>query len=220
MYTLENFDKVDLEEFLFQVEASFNIQLDWESLSVKMTFQELCKHITGKLSGQQTDDCTTQQAFYKLRASIVETLNLSPKEISINTPLDKLMTRKTRISDLKKITQRMGFESLSLQAPKLVLSFLSASWLASIIKLFFNWEVGLIGICFSFLGSWIAEKYGKELYLDTLGDWARLLTREHYFKSRKNPLTFNKNEVEKILTDWFCECFGVEKSELLGKTVH
>ncbi len=39
-------------------------------------------------------------------------------------------------------------------------------------------------------------------------------TRENYLKSRRNPNTFNKNEIEKVLTDWFSNDLDLDKSKL------
>ena len=40
------------------------------------------------------------------------------------------------------------------------------------------------------------------------------MTRENYLKSRRNSKTFNKNEIEKVLTDWFSNDLDLDKSKL------
>ena len=47
------------------------------------------------------------------------------------------------------------------------------------------------------------------LALQTVGQVAEKMAREHYVASRRNPETVNKNEIEKVLTDWFCGEFTI-----------
>ena len=86
--------------------------------------------------------------------------------------------------------------------------------LASIVGLFFNWQIGLLGLTISITGTWFANKIGNELDLQTVGQVAEKMTRENYLKSRRNPKTFNKMEIEKVLTDWFSNYFDIDKSKL------
>ena len=87
-------------------------------------------------------------------------------------------------------------------------------FLASLIGLYFNWQIGLLGLVFSIAGLWFANKIGKELDLQTVGQVAEKMTRENYLKSRRNPKTFNKKEIEKVLTDWFSNDLDLDKSKL------
>lgn len=67
---------------------------------------------------------------------------------------------------------------------------------------------------FSIAGLWLANKIGNELDLQTVGQVAEKMTRENYIKSRRNSKTFNKNEIEKVLTDWFSNDLYLDKSKL------
>lgn len=58
------------------------------------------------------------------------------------------------------------------------------------------------------------SKGGNELDLQTVGQVAEKMTRENYLKSRRNPKTFNKNEIEKLLTEWFSNDLDLDKSKL------
>jgi hypothetical protein len=86
--------------------------------------------------------------------------------------------------------------------------------LASIVEIFFNWQIGLFGLLFSIAGLWVANKIGNELDLQTVGQVAEKMTRENYLKSRRNPKTFNKKEIEKVLTDWFSHELYINKNKL------
>jgi hypothetical protein len=86
--------------------------------------------------------------------------------------------------------------------------------LASIVGLLFKRQIGLSGLAFSIIGLRLANKIGNELDLQTLGQVAEKMTRENYLHSRRNPKTFNKSEIEKVLTDWFSNDLGIDKSKL------
>lgn len=86
--------------------------------------------------------------------------------------------------------------------------------LTSLVGLFFNWQIGLLGLTFSIAGLWFANKIGNELDLQTVGQLAEKMTRENYLKSRRNPKTVNKNEIEKLLTELFIDDLGLDKNTL------
>ena len=89
------------------------------------------------------------------------------------------------------------------------------------VGLSFKWQYGLLGFLISIgglltsiSGLSFAYKIGNELDMQTVGQVAEKMTREYYLKSRRNPKTFNKSEIEKILTYWLTEDFGLDKSKL------
>lgn len=90
--------------------------------------------------------------------------------------------------------------------------------LASLIILFIDGPIGLSGLMFSIVGLWFAYNIANELDLQTVGQVAEKMTRENYLKSRRNPNTFNKSEIEKVLTDWFSNDLGLDKSKLTRET--
>lgn len=210
----ENIDSEDMQELLFKVEKSFDIKFgDTELLDIS-TFGELCDHITTKIELDNSGDCTSQQAFYKLRNSIQATLQVQNKTITPDTLLFDLLPRRGRLSATKKTEKHLGFKLSILRPPHFVTGILAIILVASFFGIFFNWELGLIGLLFAFGGLWFANKIGKELKLETVGQVAEQMTHENYIKSRRNQKTFNNAEIEKILTDWFSKELGLDKSKL------
>ena len=55
---------------------------------------------------------------------------------------------------------------------------------------------------------------GKELYVNTVGELVEKITRENYLQLRRNPETFNKKEIQKILIDWFSNEFELDKFQV------
>jgi hypothetical protein len=213
-YELKNIDPDDIGDLLVKVEKSFDIKFgDTELLHISK-FGELCDHIANKIQLDNSDDCTSQQAFYKLRDTISSTLQIDKKTIATNFSLAELLPRQSRRSRTKKIEEQLGFKLNILRPPHWVSGTLVFMLLASLVGLFFNWQIGLLGLAFFTAGLWFANKIGNELDLQTVGQVAEKMTRENYLKSRRNPKTFNKKEIEKVLTDWFSNDLDLDKSEL------
>jgi len=213
-HELKNIDPEDIEDLLVKVETSFDIKFVGDELVHITTFGQLCDHITNKIQLDNSDDCTSQQAFYKLRDAISSILQIYNKTISTNFPLADLLPRKSRRSRTKKMEKQLGFKLNILRPPHWVTGTLAILLLASLVGLFINWQIGLLGLAVSIVGLWFANKIGNVLDLQTVGQVAEKITRENYLKSRRNSKTFNKNEIEKVLTDWFSDDLDLDKSKL------
>lgn len=213
-YELKNIDSEDIEDLLVKVETSFDIKFVGNELVHITTFGQLCDHIANKIQLVNSDDCTSQQAFYKLRDAISSTLQIENKTISTDFLFADLLPRQSRRSRIREFEKHLGFKLNILRPPHWVTGTLVVSLLVSLVGLFFNWQIGLLGLVFSIAGLWFANKIGNELDLQTVGQVAKKMTRENYLKSRRNPKTFNKNEIEKVLTDWFSNDLYLDKSKL------
>ncbi len=213
-YELKDIDSEDIGDLLVKVETSFNIKFVDDELTHIITFGQLCDHITNKIQLDYSNDCTSQQAFYKLRDVISATLQIDNKLISTDFILNDLLPKQIRRSRIKKIEMLLGFKLNILRPPHWVTGTFIILLLASIVGLFFNWQIGLLGITISIFGTWFVNKIGIELDLQTVGQLAEKMMRENYLKSRRNPKTFNKKEIEKVLTDWFSKYFDIDKSKL------
>ncbi len=213
-FELKNIDSEDIEDLLKKVETSFDIKFVGDELVHITTFGQLCDHIADKMQLDDSDDCTSQQAFYKLRSAISSTLEIDDKTISTDCPLSELLPRQSRRARTKKLEKHLGFKLNILRPPHWVTGTLLILILAFLLGLFFDWQVGLLGIVFSIAGLWFANKIGNELELQTVAQVVEKMTRENYLKSRRNPKTFNKNEIEKILSDWFSNELYIDKSKL------
>ena len=211
-------DGEDLIEFLVKVEKSFDIKFDDTELANVGTFGQLCDHIANKIQLDNKDDCTTQQAFYKLRNSFSSELNVDIKNLTTETLLLSLLPRRNRRKKVERIEKQLGFKTSLLRPPHWVMGILRILLLASFVELFFNAQFGIYGLILSIAAFWLAKQVGKELDLKTLGQFAERITQENYIKSRRNQKTFNKKEIEKVFKDWSAEQLGFDKSELTRET--
>lgn len=213
-YELKNIDSEDINDFIVKVEKSFEIKFIGDELVHITTFGQLCDHIVNKIQLDNSNDCTSQQAFYKLRDAISSVLQIDNKLISTDFLLDELLPSESRRSQTKKIEQHLGFKLNILRPSHWLTRTLFILLLASTIGFFIKWPVGLIGIMISTLALWFSNIFGNEFDLLTVGQVAEKMKRENYLKSRRNPNTLNKSEVEKLLKDWFIDDLNLDINKL------
>lgn len=91
--------------------------------------------------------------------------------------------------------------------------------LGSLIWLYFHWQSGLVIFITSLFGFRIAQQFVKELNVNSIEELVEKMTRENYLKSRRNPKTYNKKEIENILINWFSDSFDLEKNKLTRDTL-
>lgn len=211
---LKNINPEDISDVLIKIEKSFGFNFGENELMYITTFGELCDHITNKIQLDNSDDCTSQQAFYKLRNAILSILQIDNKTISTDLLLTDVLPKPNRRSRIKELEKILGFQLNILRPPHWVTGTLMIIFLVALGGLYFNWQMGLLGIILSLSGSWFANKTGNEFNLQTVGQVAKKMTKENYLKSRRNPKTFNKGEIETIVTNWFSSELTLDKNKL------
>lgn len=216
-YELINTGPEEIEDLLKKVETSFSIRFFDNELTHVTTFGQLCDHITNKIQLDNAEDCTSQQAFYKLRDAISTLFQIDNKTISPGFPLREILPRQARRLRIAMLEKHLRFKLNILRPPHWLTITLAIILLASMIGLFVNWQIGLSALLFSIGGLWFADKIGNELDLETIGQVAEKIKRENYLKSRRNPNTYNKKEIGKVLMDMFSNDLGLDKSKLNGE---
>lgn len=211
---LEDIDPDNIEDLLVKIQKSFSIKFEFNELAEVKNFGEMCDHITNKIVLDDLDDCTSQQAFYKLRNAISSELKIERSSITREQRLLDIFPRDSRRSNLKKLEVTLGFKLNILTPPFWQSLSLMIILLLSLLGFFFSWKIAVSGITFSILGFWLSDKIANEIELETVGQLAEKITRENYLKSRRNPKTYNRREIEKILIDWFSDEFDLEKRVL------
>lgn len=211
---LQNIDPDDIGDVLVKVEKSFDIKFRGKELMHISTFGELCDHITNKIQLDHSSDCTSQQAFYKLREAIASTAQIDHQMITIKSPLANILPKHGRRLKVEKLERHLGFKLDILRPPYWVTLILAIFYVSSLAVTYFSWPIGLTGLVSAHFALWLAQKTGKVLDLQTVGQLAKKMTAENYLKSRRNPTTCNKIEIEKVLTDLFSNELYLDKSKL------
>ena len=213
-YKIENIDSEEAGILLEKIEKSFDIKFGEAELIHIQNLGELTDHIINKIQLDNSDNCTTQQAFYKLRDAITTLFNVDYKIIITDFPVDNFLLRQIRKEKIRDLEGYLGVDLKILRPPHWVTNSILILLIVSIVGLFFKWQFGLLGLCISFGGLWFSNKIGNELDVQTVGQLAERITRENYLKSRRNSKTVNKNEIEKLLIEWFINDLGLDKSKV------
>ena len=207
-------DSEDLEDMLLKIEDSFGIRFETDELAHVKTYVEFCDAIKAKINLDHSDDCTSQQAFYKLRDAMSSSLDIDKTLVNPTTELTEIFPRKTRRYQVKTLEKDLGFKLSLLRPPHFVTGLQTILLLGSFILFFIDWKYGISTFGLAILGFWISSKTGNQLDVNTVRELSEKMTRENYVKSRRNSQTINKNELDKILEDWFADFLGIRKSEL------
>ncbi|MGK0389849.1 MAG: hypothetical protein ACI94Y_002594 [Maribacter sp.] len=219
---LKNADPDDIDDLITEIEKSFDIKFIGDELIHIQTFGEFSDYIKDKIILDNIDNCTSQQSFYKLRNALNASLGIRIDKITPSTLLVDFLPRKIRKYRIKQIEENLGFNLSILRPPHFVVDFLALLLpFTCFTGLFLCWQYGNLGIWFligglgfSIGGLMITDKIGNELDLQTVGQLAEKMKRVNYLKSRRNSKTCNKNEIKKVLIDWFSYDLGLDKSKL------
>ena len=211
---MEDYSSEDVEDLLLKIEDSLNIEFKDNELAHIRTLGELCDYIVNKMELEQKDDCTSQQAFYKLRQAISASLGVNSKDILPHTELTGILPRKNRRKNVKKIESILGFNLPILRPSEFVTQSLAFLLLVSIGAIFFNAVAGIAGIVFVIATIKITYKYGKELEAKTISEVVELMTRERYIHARRYSDTYNRNEIENVVFDIFRHYLLIDEAEL------
>jgi hypothetical protein len=207
-------DPEDVEDVLFNIEKQFALRFGNMEFAEKKTFGEICDHIANKIDLQHLDDCTTQQAFYKLRHAFASTLNIDPKTIRPDALLDTLLPTNGRRHRIRSIEKQLGFR-LGILRPDLrfwqPLFFLG---LFSLVIIFFRWELGLAMLLLSGTGLWLTAITSKKLSVKTMKGLTRKIAGEHYLECRSKPGTFNRKEIGSIMAGLLLQDADIASNDL------
>ena len=215
---LDTYELENIEDCIPSIEEMYKFKFqNGETENIK-NFDEFCDLIITKIDFENIESCTTQQAFYKLRNSIIEEKITIKEKIKLETKLDQIFPKKNRIKLVKKVENNIGFKLNVLQPPKFITYTLVLIFIISFVSLFINLKIGVLGIVISVLGFYLSNLFGKELEIETLKELVEKITSENYLKVRTQKNTVNKSELKKILIDWFVENSGIEKEKLLYST--
>ena len=200
---LSNIDPEDVGDVLLKIERSFNIRFTENDLTHIKTFGALCDMVVDKVKQVQSDSCTTQQAFYKLRNAINAKKPIEKCDLKPQTKLCELFPRDNRIEIVADLENEMGLHmNLLRPKPGVVWAFTIALILSITLSFVFG-VAGYIGLVISIAGLILAGKFGKELKVKTLGDLSEKIAREHYLKCRRDASTVNRAEVAEKVKELF-----------------
>jgi acyl carrier protein/uncharacterized membrane protein len=212
-------DTEDIEDALKIIEESYNIEFVGGELKHIKTFGELCDHIISKIQLTGAANCTTQQAFYKLRHAITNAVKFEKEQIRPDTRLSIIFPKQKRKAQFSKAEKKIGFKLNALQPKHMVNNLILIFLLISFIGMFFHVVYGLIGFASSAILFRIAEWTGAEFKVDTVGQLADKMSQDNYIKSRRNHATVNRKEIAANIEKLFIEGLSLDLKEIKRGTL-
>jgi len=210
-FELVNIDPDDITFFIPEIEAYFRIHFYEEELLRVSTFGNLCDLIVNKLEEKETNDCTTQQAFYRIRKAIMEGQLYDQHKLSPNTTLEELFPLKQRYQLIEKFESHLGFKVQLLEPGKGWPLFIGRfALLVSVVTLFCSILVGFAGIILSMAIIALAIMPGNKLAIKTVRELAEKIAMENYNQIRRTPSSVNQQAIIIKVKDLFRKQFGLE----------
>lgn len=202
----------DIDDILATIESSFNLKFGTYELQHVTTFGELCDIIISKITLEEAADCTSQQAFYKLRKAlrfVAPTATVLPV-----TELKALLPWRRRRQLWRLVEKQLGFTHNMVGMSASAAAVVGIAFLASLVAFFISGAVGAAGLISTIAGAIILEKTGRSLRANTVRECVEQMIREQYLKSRSNPNTFNRTEIVKQIQALFVDRLALEPSVL------
>ena len=208
----------DVDELLATIEDSYHIKFDVRELESMRTFGELCDVVIRNVNGVDMQDCTSQQAFYKLRTAICKVNNIAKDDVLLTSTLDSLFPKNIRRSKIGELNAELGFTVKILQPSIVVTLPLLFTLLFSFGYVFFNVIYGGVAFVSAIILMKIASKYGREFTVSTVRELAQKMSMEYYHDSRRNPQSFNAMEIRRNLENLFIEGLMLDINEIKPET--
>lgn len=213
-FKLDNIDPEDFGDTLLKLEKSFGANFADNSFKNAKTFGDICDIIESQLNLTDKNDCTTQQAFYKIRRAIGLTQDFDERSIKPGTQLKDIFPYSNRRQNVKHFQQALGFSVDILSMKTWLAVTILIGFVTSLIALFFSWQYAVSGLIFFTLFSWTTSKFSKELDISTVGELAEQISREHYSLARRQSGTMNRKEIVKTIQDVFIADYFIDREDL------
>lgn len=214
-----NVDSEDLEDVLKEIEKLLNIEFSENELQHVKTFGDLCDVILVKINLPQKEDCTCQQAFYKLRNSILENLTVDRSNIKPDTTLEELFTSSIQKDKIRIIENSLGFRLDILKVKKSVTLVILIGFILSIFLMFIDVLYGLVFALLVLIAYLLKGQNIKEFKVNTIREVVETMKLNNYFKARRNQNTVNKKEIIKLIEKYFIDNLATDLKEINRDTV-
>lgn len=211
---LDEYDSEEISDILPVIEKTFNIRFKNDDFLNVRTFGDFCEVVTNHMLQPHKEDCTSQQAFYKIRKAILITKGMDKNTILPESSLTDIFPYPHRRRQVKKLQRELGIKLNILTYPAWLANIFFIGVLASCITFFFDWKIAVSGIILFVTAFYIADKTGKTIELKTIKDLVKKMVSENYNAIRRVPYTVNKNEVAGIVKDIFNKHFDIARHDL------
>src|SRR5919202_3649489 len=207
-------DSEDLMDVAVKIEKSYQVDFELGNAEFIRTFGDLTDWVTRVMPQPDTDDCTTQQAFYKVRTAFSEVLEMDKAKIHPNTELESIFDRKTRRARVAEIEQKLSIKFDILKSKAFVQNTFIILLLTTLGLLFFRPLYGLMGIAICFCIVMLIKRTQKEFSVKTVGQLTEKVVRENYLLSRRDPSRVNRLEIVEHIKQLLVQDLGLKAAEV------
>jgi len=211
---LNNYESDDIFDVVVKLEKSFGIKFSKTAFINVKTFGDLCDIIEEHIHFETREDCTKQQAFYKIRKAISATQFINENQIKLDSNLTDLFPLHNRRQKAREFQNQLGLKINILTYPAWLAFTFVIGLILTFIAFFFDWKVAISGIVFFILATKIAEKLGRNLDPETVRQLTEKVTRERYVEIRRSGQTVNRKEILEIIKDTFSNDLAIDKTFL------
>ena len=211
---------IDPEDFGFDlvpaIEKSFGISFDQHDFPENFTYGELYALVQAKLPTTTAADCTTQQAFYKLRQALRPLVGEA--EIRPDTLLaDLLPGERRKAAAHLNATLDINLNLVGISERAILVGSLLV--LVSLVMFFFSWSLALASLSLTIVGLDIAQRLSEHLHYQTVREVVEHMSSRYYRQSRRNPDTVNPQEIASRLERIFIDMTFIEATDLVPHAV-
>lgn len=212
---LSNNDPEDVCDCILEVFESFGRdRFPLEGPIDITTLGDLYQFVEKRIGEKHSPECTTQQAFYKLRAAIAEVLQLDKNSITPDASLAALFPSKNRWRKMREVQQLMGIKTKLVEMNNWLFAAFVVMFLGSIVLFFFNWVYALIAFGSLLLLQRVARIFNNKLCYPDLREAAEYLMIFEYNAMRRNPDTVNTQEVQQVINQVFIKKLSIGEKNL------
>ncbi|HAZ44258.1 MAG TPA: hypothetical protein DDW76_25920 [Cyanobacteria bacterium UBA11369] len=203
------------------IERSFKIKISDEEAVNIFTVEELYACVISKLGSNESNDCMTNRAFYRMRQALIYLTNLPKSEIAPSTSMESLIELRDRVKVWKYLSRYTGLRLPNLVRPTwmesaIVLIFLSLMLLGMVLIFFGMWWVLVLSFLFLILAYKFTENYAVCFpeYCSTFGDTVKVILSMNFGKILADKGTWNQRDAWTALQFIFFVEVGVLPEEV------
>jgi hypothetical protein len=211
---LKGIDGDSVLDFVLVVEESFGLTFGETELNPVSTFGEFCTVVLAKLPTAGHSDCTSQQAFYKLRQALATHVPVA--DIVPNALLADLLpnSRKQQEEIIEAVETTLGFPLYLTGIANWAGNVLFSAFVFSLIGFLYRWQAGVAGLLLTAAGGYLLGRFCQVPEVSTIREVVEKMTREHYRQLRRDPATANRREIVEQLQALFHHELGIAHHRL------
>ncbi len=226
---------IDDEDFYLDmvpaIEKSFGIRFEQSDLETVRTYGELCDVVNSKLPQSNASDCTSQQAFHKLRAALQAhtAASIIRPTSSIGSLLPSQWAKRRQAAKATEAALGMKLNILGMHSYLengcicLLISSIFGLLIALIFQILSGSSIGYWACLACFLAAIIGmnagSRWGSTIKYATIAELVATMSFRFYRQSRRNPEQVNNQEIAGQMHELFCNDFDIEPAELTPEAI-